>query len=171
MTGTTSGTVELLASSNGADPAPVAFTSVDGSGDASFTVKPTEKTTYFAQLQAGSKYASSSSSAVTVDVAPRLSVTARPLKAKSSRHSLDAVALTGVIVPARPAEPLIFSVARRDRGTWVPLPNVTARIHSSGKARMIFRPRRKGAYRVEVAFNGDSRYRGWVSVWTRFNVR
>jgi DNA-binding beta-propeller fold protein YncE len=157
VTATTTGTVELDATAPGGTFAPVALAPIDGSGDAQFTVSPTEKTMYSAQYKKGSTYGASASSTVMVFVDPLVSVTAHTT-AQPSKHAPATVSLTGGIKPARAHEPLGFTIQRQRKGTWQTVATVTAHIHGNGKAQAVYHTRRKGSYRVQALFNGDSKY-------------
>lgn len=172
VTGTTTGTVELDATAPGGTFAPVALAPIDGSGDAQFTVSPTEKTMYSAALKKGSTYGPSASSTVLVIVDPLVSVTAHTT-VEPSKHAPATVSLTGRIKPVRAHEPLGFTIQRQSNGRWKTAATVTARIQRNGKVQAVYHTRRKGSYRVQAFFNGDSKYGGTVYSphWARFGVR
>jgi hypothetical protein len=89
MSGTTSGKVDLYATNSSATKKLVATGTVK-SGVAAFTVTPTQNTTYSAQYEQGSGYASSTSQSVNIGVTPAMSVVTRAdgtarLRATASR--------------------------------------------------------------------------------------
>jgi hypothetical protein len=171
VTGTTTGTVELDATVPGGKPVAVALAPVDGSGDAQFTVSPTEKTMYSAALRKGSTYGASASATVMVYVDPLVSVTAHTI-AEPSKGAPATVSLTGRIKPARAHEPLGFTIQRQRNGTWKTVATVTAHIKASGKAVATYHTHRAGSYRVQAVYNGDSKYgTAYSPHWGKFNVR
>jgi hypothetical protein len=74
--------------------------------------------------------------------------------------------------PVRAHEPLGFTIQRQRKGTWRTVATVTARIHGNGKVPAVYHTRRKGWYRVQAFFNGDSEYgTAYSPHWGKFTVR
>jgi hypothetical protein len=170
MSGTTSGKVDLFATNSSATNKLVATAAVK-SGTATFTVTPTENTTYTAQFEQGSGYAASTSKNVTIAVAPGLSVVTRPHgKGRLHGHRVSVTLLTAHVRPARPNEPLAFVVQRRAGRRWRTAASNQFTMQS-GTVRAFFFTNKPGQCRVRVLYPGDTAYAGSKSTWKKFRVR
>jgi hypothetical protein len=171
VTGAASGKVDLYATPSGGTKKLVASGTL-ASGAASFSVTPTQNTTYSAELEQGSGFASSTSPDVSISVAPIASVAARAAgKTRLHGHRVSRVLLTGKVKPARPSEPLGFLVQRRVRKSWRTTASGTFPIGSNGVAPAFFFTNRAAQFRARVQFPGDSDYAGATSPWKKFRTR
>jgi hypothetical protein len=171
MKGPTSGKVDLYATTSSQTKQLVATATVS-SGAATFTVTPRENTTYFAQFEQGSGYASSTSSELRVNVAPALSITTRPNgKTKLRGHRVSRTLFTAKVNPARPNEPLGFVVQRQIRRKWRTTASGQFTITPTGTVRAFFFTNKAGQCRVRVLYGGDSDYVPSASTWKKFRAR
>jgi hypothetical protein len=170
MSGTTSGKIDLFATNGSATNKLVATAAVK-SGTATFTVTPTQNTTYSAQFEEGSGYAASTSQSVSIAVAPGLSVVTHPHgKARLRGHRVSVTLLTAHVRPARPNEPLGFVVQRRVRRRWRTAASNQFTMQS-GTVHAFFFTNKPGQCRVRVLYAGDTNYAGSKSTWKKFRVR
>jgi hypothetical protein len=171
MTGPASGKVDLYATTSAQTKQLVATASI-ASGAAAFTVTPKENTTYFAQFEQGSGYASSTSGTVRVDVAPALSITTRADgKAKLRGHRVSRTLFTAKVNPARPSEPLGFVVQRHVGHRWRTTASGEFPIALTGTVRAFFYTNKAGQCRVRILYSGDSDYVAGKSAWKKFRAR
>jgi hypothetical protein len=171
VTGTTSGTVDLYATPAGGTQTLVSTANLQ-SGTATFTVKPTQNTTYSAQLEEGSGHASSTSQNVSVEVAPIVSVSARADgKARLHGHHVRKTLLTARENPSRPNEPIAFVVQRKHGTSWRASAAGAFKAGSDGTARAFFYTNKPGTCRVRVVYGGDTSYAASTSAWKTFRVR
>jgi hypothetical protein len=169
--GTGTGKVDLYVVGVGGAKTLVA-TSTLRSGTATFTVKPRQTTTYAAELEEGTTYASSSSNDTSIGVTPILSVATSPgghLRVRGRRVSRTR--LTARVRPARPNEPLAFFVQRRSGRHWRTVATNEFPIESSGRVHAFFFTTKTGQCRVRVAYGGDTTFAGGKSAWKQFRAR
>ncbi len=171
VTGTTSGKVDLYATTPGRPKQLVASATL-ASGAAAFTVAPKENTTYSAQLEEGGPYASSVSKDLTVDVAPILSVTTRADgKTRVHGHRVTKTLLTAKVKPLLPSEPLGFVVQRHKGKGWRTTASGRFPIGTGGVVHALFVTNRAGQCRVRVSYSGDTNYGAGKSAWKKFRTR
>jgi len=169
--GTATGKVDLYAVGLGGAKKLVA-TSTLRSGTVTFTVEPRQTTTYSAELEEGSTYASSSSKDVTIGVTPNLSVATSPgghLRVRG--HRVSRTRLTARVRPARPNEALTFFVQRRAGRHWRTVATNQFPIESGGRVHAFFFTTKTGLCRVRVAYGGDTSFAGSKSSWKQFRAR
>jgi hypothetical protein len=168
--GTSSGKVDLYATNSSASNKLVGTATVT-SGVATFTVAPTQNTTYSVQFEEGSGYASSTSRNVSIGVTPRLSVGTHPDgTAHLQGHRVSRTLLTAHVKPALLNEQLEFVVQRHVGRRWR---TVAANQFpmQGGTVPAFFYTNKPGQLRVLVAYNGDSNYTRGKSAWKKFRVR
>jgi hypothetical protein len=171
VSGVSSGTVDLYATVAGAskelvDSAPLI------QGTASFSVKPSESTSYVAELEQGSTWTSSTSQDVTVRVAPLVGVSVRPLGlgVHDGYHEVE-TELTATN-PTRPGEPLRIVVERRSGRAWRLYRHWDVRPTGDGVARAIlFTSSRAARFRVKAVYAGDTDFAASASAWKTFAIR
>jgi hypothetical protein len=171
VTGTSSGTVDLYATPSGGTKKLVA-TGALSSGAKTFSVTPSQNTTYSAELEEGSLYASSTSQDVTVDVMPLLSVATHP-RGTARVHGVRArkIVFTARIKPARPNESLEFVVQRRGGGRWHTDVTKQFELAADGTLRVSFYTNKHGLFRLQARYSGDTAYTAGKSAWTKFRVK
>lgn len=171
VTGPTSGKVDLYATTSSQTKQLVATGTV-AAGAATFTVTPTENTTYSAQLEQGSGYASSTSGGVSVSVAPILSLSTRA--DGTGRHlgrRVRKVLFTAGIKPARTNETLKFIVQRRVHKHWHTDITQEFPLQGAGAVQVIFYTNRHGLFRLQTSYLGDAAYTASKSPWKKFKVK
>jgi hypothetical protein len=170
VSGATGGKVDLYATNSTATQKLVATATVKA-GAATFTVTPTQNTTYSAQFEEGSGYASSTSQNVAVAVAPGLSVATRPRGTRRLHgHRVSVTMLTAHVHPARPKELLGFVVQRRRSRGWRTVAADQFPMQT-GTVPAFFFTNKPGLCRVRVAYSGDPNYARSKSAWRKFRVR
>jgi hypothetical protein len=171
VTGTTSGTIDLYSTS----PAQIKQLVATGtlkSGTATFTVKPTQNTTYSAELEEGGPYGPSASKALVVHVAPLLSIATRPGgKVRLHGQRFAKTLLTAKIKPMLANEPLGFAVQRRVGAAWQTTATTTFPLETGGVVHAYYVTNRAGQFRIRVSYGGDSNYASAKSGWKAFRVR
>lgn len=171
VTGTTSGTVDLYATTPG-HPKQLVTTATVKSGQAAFTVSPKENTTYSAQLEEGGPYASSVSKDLIVGVAPILSVSARPAgKVRARGHRFSKTLLTAKMRPLLASTPIGFVVQRQAGSAWRTAATGEFPTGANGSAHAFFLASRAGECRVRVTYAGYSTYAASKSAWKKFRAR
>jgi hypothetical protein len=169
--GTATGKVDLYVVGAGGAKKLLA-TSTLRSGTVTFTVAPRQTTTYSAELEEGSTYASSSSKNVTIGVTPTLSVaTSAAGHLRLRGHRVSRTRLTARVRPARPNEPLTFFVQRRAGRHWRTVATNQFPIESSGRVHAFFFTTKTGLCRVRVAYGGDTSFARGKSAWKQFRAR
>jgi sugar lactone lactonase YvrE len=170
--GTPTGKVDLYATTSSQGKHLVATGTVT-SGSATFTVTPTLRTTYSAQLEQGTGYATSASQDVTIAVSPLVSVSPRPGgKVRYRGHRVSRTWMTGKVKPQRPANELLgYLVQRYAHRHWGTVFSSRFPILSNGTAPVFFVTNRAGQYRVRVSYSGDTDYAAGKSPWKTFRVR
>jgi hypothetical protein len=169
--GTASGKVDLYATTSTTVKTLVASATLS-SGVATFSVAPQLKTTYTAQLEQGSGYASSTSPGVTILVAPVLSVTTHPAgKTRLQGHRASKTLLTAKVKPVLPPEPLGFVVQRHVGRGWRTVGTGQFPVGVGGVVHVYFVTNKAGQCRVRVTYGGDTNYVASKSPWKKFRVR
>jgi hypothetical protein len=171
VAGAESGKVELFARTGVGRERRVA-TGTLKAGAVTFGIKPKRTAMYYAQLEQGLTYASSTSQWVAVEVAPALSVTTHPdgfLSVQGQRF-----ARTRVIVHVRPHVPLAERLAIfaqvRERGHRTPIATNGFRI-GKGVVKAYFVVNRPGILcRVRAEYSGNGTFAGSKSAWKRFHA-
>jgi hypothetical protein len=171
VNGAASGKVDLYATPTGGTKQLVS-TGTLSSGTTTFSVKPTQNTTYSAQLEQGSTWASSTSPDVSVDVAPVVSVSTRARgKGRYKGHRVSKTQLNTKVNPARPGELVAITVQRRAGGHWRADVGGQVALASDGTAKVLFVTNRHAQFRFQVSYPGDSDFVASASAWKKFRVR
>ena len=171
VNGTTSGTVDLYATPSGGTKQLLTKGTVSA-GAATFTVKPSQNTTYSAVLEEGSAYAASTSQDVSIDVTPILSLSTRPRgTGRVQGHRVRKVLFTSGIKPARQNESLKFLVQRRVHGRWHTDVTEPFPLAADGTLHVLFFTNKHGLFRVQASYSGDSAYTASKSRWKQFRVK
>lgn len=139
-------------------------------GVATFEVEPRQNTTYSAELEQASSYASSTSKDVPIGVTPVVIVGVHPGgKVAYQGHRVSRTWLPGTVRPKRPApEPLGYLIERHEGGTWLTVVDSTFPIESDGVAHVFFLTNHPGSCRVQVTYAGDTTYAAARSGWKNF---
>jgi len=171
MRGPASGKVDLYATTTAQTKQLVATGTVQ-SGAATFTVTPKVNTTYSAQFEQGSGWASSASGEVRVAVSPIVSVTARPGGTiRLQGHRFSRTWLTGKVNPKQTANtPVGYVIQRRRHGGWRADIAANFSIGKDGLAHVFFLTNKPGVCRVRVAYLGSSDYVRSASPWKKFRA-
>jgi hypothetical protein len=170
LSGPTSGKVDLYATTSAATKQLVAGATAT-SGAATFTVTPKENTTYVAQFEEGSGYATSASSGVRITVSPVISISTRAGgKGRLHGHRVSKTLFTARVKPARPNEPLGFVVQRHLRRRWRTVSTGRFPADLTGTVHAFFLTNRVGPCRVRVSFAGDADFVTSKSAWKKFRT-
>lgn len=170
VSGPTTGKVDLYATTS-AQAKQLVASATATSGAATFTVTPKENTTYVAQLEQGSGYATSASAGVRINVAPLVSISTRAAgKGRLHGHRVSKTLFTAKVKPARPNEPLGFVVQRRIRRRWITVGTGRFPIETTGTVNAFFLTNRVGKCRVQVSYSGDADYVKSKSAWKKFRT-
>jgi LysM repeat protein len=171
VTGTTSGTVDLYATTPG-NPKQLVTTATVKSGQAAFSVSPKENTTYSAELEEGGPYASSVSKDLSVGVAPVLSVAARPDgTVRAHGHRFSKTLLSARMKPLLVSTPIGFVVQRHVGSGWRIAATGQFPTGNDGAAHAFFFASKPGECRVRVTYAGYSSYAASKSAWKKFRAR
>jgi hypothetical protein len=171
LQGPATGKVDLYATTSVQTKQLVATASVQ-SGAATFTVKPKLNTTYSAQFQQGSGWATSASGEVRVAVSPVVTVAPRPGGTVVYQgHRASRTWLTGKVNPKRPpGAPLGYLIQRRMNGHWRTDISTQFAIENDGRAHVFFLTNKPGLCRVRVTYLGDSDFVHGASAWKKFRA-
>jgi hypothetical protein len=170
LSGPASGKVDLYATTSGATKQLVA-TATATSGAATFTVTPRENTTYVAQFEEGSGYATSASGGVRITVSPVISISTRKAgKGRLHGHRVSRTLFTAKVKPARPNEPLGFVVQRHIKRRWRTVGTGQFPADLTGTVHAFFLTNRVGPCRVRVSYAGDADYVKSKSAWKKFRT-
>jgi hypothetical protein len=171
VNGAPSGKVDLYATPTGGTKQMVS-TGTLSSGSKTFSVKPTQNTTYSAVLEQGSTWMSSSSRDVVVKVAPVVSVSSRARgKGRYKGHRVTKTQLNAKVNPARPGELVGIVVERRVGGRWHADVGGQISLASDGTAQVLFVTNRLALFRFQASYPGDSYFVASASAWKQFRVR
>jgi hypothetical protein len=171
VNGATSGTVDLYATPAGGTKQLIT-TGTLSAGTKTFSVKPTQNTTYSAELEQGSTWASSTSQDVTVDVAPNLSVSARAHgTGRVQGRRVRKILFTTGINPARPNEPVVLVVQHNVNRHWRTDVTKAFQFAPDGSLHVIFYTNKHGLFRLRASYSGDTYYVSSQSAWTTFRVK
>lgn len=170
LSGPTTGKVDLYATTSTATKQLVA-TATAASGAATFTVTPQENTTYVAQFEEGSGYATSTSGGVRISVAPIVTISTRHAgKGRLHGHKVSRTLFTAKTKPLRPNEPLGFVVQRRIKRGWRTVGTGRFAADTTGTVHAFFVTNRVGQCRVRVSYAGDTDYVKSKSAWKKFRT-
>jgi hypothetical protein len=129
-------------------------------------------TTYSAQFEEGSGWASSLSGEVHVGVSPIVSVTARADGTIHIRgHRISRTSLLGAMNPKRPLRLLRYVIQRRANGRWRADIDQQFLMGSDGRAHVFFFTNKPGLCRVRVTYPGDPDLARGLSAWKKFLAR
>jgi hypothetical protein len=172
VTGTTTGTVDLSATVNGATTV-VGSQPIDGSGAASFTVTPSQNTTYSATLEAGTGYLSSTSSTVSVGVAPTIVVKAhaqRTTVRQFLRHGEKVIIVITIKPGAALGSPCKLQVQwSLNKRRWRTVAGGSF-MAIDGPGYVRFKTKLPGFYRAQVRFPGNPSFLHASSQWAKFQA-
>jgi hypothetical protein len=147
---------------------------VNGSGNASLTVRPTRKTWYTAEYSGDDTHAGASSGEVIVQVRARTSVVLSGHYARSGAYKLyhwgRNPRARGTVAPKHPGSALKFVAQSYRSGAWRAGPTVTLTIQADGFAYAVLRNTSLGRYRIRTIFAGDSDHLGSRSSWAYLKV-
>jgi hypothetical protein len=151
-----SGTVDLYAIPNGGSSVLLGTATVGaGKHSVTFTVKPTRKTTYFAELEDQT----AASNDLTLVVRPSLKFA---IAAKGR-----VLLVAAVMKPEVSGNPLVLEIDRNVKGKW----RRFARGHIPARAFGALAFKVDGTYRAQVGFPGDDNYAAARSPWHHFEIR
>jgi hypothetical protein len=171
VNGAASGKVDLYAAPVGGTKQLVT-TGTLSSGTKTFSVKPTQNTTYSAELEQGSTWASSASGNVSVDVAPVVSVSSRARgTGRYKGHRVTKTQLNAKVNPARPGELVGIVVERRSGGHWRADVGGQVPLAGNGVAQVLFVTNRHAQFRFQASYPGDPYFVAGKSAWKNFRVR
>ena len=145
---------------------------VNASGNASFTVKPTGKTTYTAEFVENDTHASSTSNARTISVRSRTTIALSGGYRTSGKYRLYHVRkkayLRGTVAPNHAGRSLKFSVQRYASGRWRTIASGSYPMQANGSSYAYFYTNLKATYRARATFAGDADHLGSASAWKYF---
>jgi hypothetical protein len=169
VTGPTSGSVRLYGRPYGGTKTLLRTNALNVSGNASFTVKPSGKTTYSAELVEDDTYASSASSGRTVSVRSKTAIALSGGYGTSGKYRLYHVGrrayMRGTVAPNHAGSPLKFVAQRYYSGGWHAVASGRYPIQANGSAYAYFYTNLRGAYRARCVFGGDADHLGSSSAW------
>jgi hypothetical protein len=174
VNGATSGTIVLYETPYGGSKTLVTSVEVNGSGNASFLVKPTGKTTYTAEFQESATHESSSSPGRTIAVRSRATATLSGFYRRSGKYRLyrpgQSVDVRGTVVPNHAGHGLKFVARRYRNGKWRRAATGTFPIQYDGSAYAVLSNATRGKYRQRVVFAGDADHLGSTSRWVYLKI-
>jgi hypothetical protein len=172
ITGTTTGTVDLSTKANGTTTV-VASKAIDSSGAVSFTVTPSQITTYSATLEAGSGYLASTSSDVTVGVARSIAIAVHAKRTNVQQLLLHGEKVLFRVIVNPPTSNETFSVEvwwRINRSKrWREVAKAPFPMRSGGVL-IGFKTKLPGYYRTRVVVGKDENYILSSSPWRTFRA-
>lgn len=169
VSGTRSGTVDLVATTSSHIPTRVASGKLK-SGRVTLTVRPKESATYSAQLEQGPSYASSASKGSTVAVTVTLTVTTRAAGSAVVQGQPNSKTIVLVHVKPRPGTSVVGLVTqRRLNGRWTTTATASLPIRSRTVKGVLYSTYH-GPARVQALWSGGSSYRGTKSAWHYFST-
>jgi hypothetical protein len=174
VSGATSGTMSLYATPYGSTKTLLKTAAVNGSGNASFLVKPGGKTTYMAEFAESDTHASSSSSGRTISVRSRATAVLSGFYGRSGIYKLYHLGrrpnVRGTVFPNHAGYGLKFVAQRYRSGAWRTAATGTFPIQANGSAYAVLRNTTLGRYRQRVVFAGDGDHLGSASPWVYLKV-
>jgi hypothetical protein len=174
VNGATSGTMSLYKTPYGGSKTLVTTAAVNASGNASFVVKPTGKSTYTAEFAESDTHASSSSSGRTVSVRSRSTAVLSGFYGRSGKYKLYRLGrrpnVRGTVVPNHAGYGLKFVAQRYRSGAWRTAATGTFPIQANGSAYAVLKNTTLGRYRQRVLFAGDGDHLGSTSPWVYLKV-
>jgi hypothetical protein len=142
---------------------------VNGSGNASVSVKPGRKTWYTAEYGGDETHNGSASAEVIVNVRALVTVGLSGYYGRSGAYKLYHLgrnpSVRGTVRPNHAGNSLTFVAQRYSSGAWRTRITATFTIGSGGSAYAVLKNTRLGRYRVRVVFSGDSDHLGNKSRW------
>jgi DNA-binding beta-propeller fold protein YncE len=167
--GTPSGTVDLYQKADGTSTM-IGSQGIDSTGAASFTVRPSKNTSYWATLEEGDTYFPSTSSFITIGVMPELAIAAR-----AERTNLPQLRSRGekILIAARSKPetqtPLRFTVERMRGRNWRTVGSADIGT-TRGVAVALFKTKVPGRYRAQASFHFSADYIHADSKWVHFKA-
>jgi hypothetical protein len=145
---------------------------VNASGNASFTVKPSGKTSYTAEFVENDTHASSTSTARTITVRSRTTLALSGGYRTSGKYRLyhlrKKAYMRGTVAPNHAGRSLKFVVQRYASGRWRPIASGSYPMQSNGSSYAYFYTNLKASYRARCLFAGDADHLGSNSPWRNF---
>jgi hypothetical protein len=142
------------------------------SGNASFTVKPSGKTTYTAEFVEDDTYASSTSSGRTISVRSRTTIALSGGYGTSGKYRLYHVGkkayMRGTVVPNHAGRSLKFVVQRYASGAWRTIATGCYPMQSNSSSYAYFYTNLRASYRARCLFAGDADHLASTSTWKYF---
>lgn len=174
VSGATSGTMALYETPLGGSQMLLVTVPVNASGNASFVVEPTGKTTYTAEFQESATHASSSSPGRTISVRSKATATLSGFYRRSGKYRLYRpgrdVNVRGTVVPNHYGQSLKFVAQRYRDGKWRKAATGSFPIQYDGSAYAVLSNATRGKYRQRVVFAGDADHLGSKSRWVYLKV-
>jgi Bacterial Ig-like domain (group 3) len=174
VSGATSGTIALYETPYGSSQMLLATVPVNASGNASFVVEPTGKTTYTAEFQESATHESSSSPDRTISVRSKATATLSGFYRRSGKYRLYRpgrdVNVRGTVTPNHYGHSLKFVAERYRDGKWRKAATGSFPIQYDGSAYAVLSNAARGKYRQRVVFAGDADHLGSKSRWVYLKV-
>jgi len=175
VSGATSGTIAFYEMPYAGSKTLVTIVAVNTSGNASFVVNPTGKTTYTAEFQESATHASSSSPGRTISVRSKATATLSGFYRRSGKYRLYRpgrdVNVRGTVVPNHYGHSLKFVAQRYRDGKWRKAATGTFPIQYDGSAYAVLSNASRGKYRQRVVFAGDADHLGSTSRWVYLKIK
>jgi hypothetical protein len=173
LTGAT-GSLSFYATPLGSPKTLVGTVAVDGSGNASLSMKPSAKTTYTAEFAGSDAAAPSTSPGRTVAVQAKTTVALRRFYGTSGKYKLyhyprDPYVL-GTVAPNHYGRSIKFVAQRYTNGAWRTETSRMVAITPDGNAYAFLRNTVRGTYRVRVIFGGDADHLASTSPWAYLRI-
>ncbi len=172
VSGPRSGTMRLYEKPYGGTKSLLKSAAVNASGNASFTVRPSGKTTYSAEFVENDRYASSTSAGRMISVRSRTALLLSGGYGASGKYRLYRAGgkayMRGTVYPNHAGHSLKFVVQRYGAGAWRTDASATYSIDSSGSSYAYFWTNGNGTFRARVLFGGDADHLGSRSPWKFF---
>ena len=172
VSGRTSGSMRLYAQPYGGTKTLLRTAAVNASGNASFTVKPSRKTTYSAEFVESHTHSPSTSTGRTISVRSRTTIALSGGYRTSGKYRLYHVRkkayMRGTVAPNHAGRSLKFVVQRYASGRWRTIASGSYPMQSNGSSYAYFYTNLKGTYRARSLFAGDADHLGSNSAWKYF---
>jgi hypothetical protein len=173
VSGATEGMVSLYATPVGGSRKLVKTAALNASGNASFLVKPTGKTTYTAEYAEHETHAASKSAGRTILVRSRATAALTGFYGRAGKYKLYHLGrrpnVRGTVIPNHAGHMLKF-VAQRYSGGWRTAATGSFPIQANGSAYAVLKNTSLGRYRTRVIFAGDADHLGSTSAWVYLKV-
>lgn len=152
----------------------VGTVALNGSGNASLSVKATRKTTYTAEYDGDDTHAACASPGRVVSVRARTTVALSGFYGRSGSYKLYHFRTTphvrGTVAPNHAGSALKFVAQRYGAGAWRTATTGTFTIQSTGSAYAVLLRTTRGSYRVRAVFAGDGMNLGSTSTWAYLRI-